>query len=703
MPIARSRVLLLTWLIGSVSFGCATEAPKVVIEPSDTDSQKERTRRASIERITRLEDQRVDGGSELQRLALMGDDGIRMRAVRALGRLPFPEHGQKVTDSLAEALSDNNEEVRAIAAFGLGLRADPRSSRALLAAWEDPSELVRARLVEAGSRMKDAAVREEVLYALADPSPLVRREAVTAASRWDPKSSASAVVDSALANTASKAPAELRMERWGLPDDGKFKVAAEDGEVIWRTLFALARRKSERGREVFYLWCHAENNVNARIFATRGLSALEKSTLESREALRECLEDEDWRVVVEAAVGLGNFPEPTSLPPMERALAHQNPNVRVSVTLALGSFLEERRLVRPILERLLIDTSANVRGAAIRSLAQLYRDEIAADLGVRAIDHDPMVRKAVANSCQYLFGPAAVPLLTQLTHDKDPSVAYDATTGLGNFLDQGGRTRVHELLVTEDNGLRLGAVLALQKSPRPEDLEALMRCFGSSSGDISGEIQAEILNTAAKLQDDRALEILLLGTRSSSTYLRHHAQGLLDAQSSSARNTVQPAKTTVRAERMPTFDSSAPNPRVEIRTTKGTMVFELLPKVAPMHCHSFLELTRQGAYDGLRFHRVVPDFVAQGGDYRGDGNGGTPWRGSSLRHEFNELKYVEGSLGMPRNANPNSGGSQIFVTHRPTPHLDGRYTLFGQLVQGFDTLRQLEENDLMLEVRVRGE
>jgi cyclophilin family peptidyl-prolyl cis-trans isomerase len=90
--------------------------------------------------------------------------------------------------------------------------------------------------------------------------------------------------------------------------------------------------------------------------------------------------------------------------------------------------------------------------------------------------------------------------------------------------------------------------------------------------------------------------------------------------------------------------------------------------------------------------------VIQGGDPRGDGNGGTDWRGGSLRQEFNQRKFLRGSLGMPRNDYEHSGGCQIFVTHRPTPHLDGRYTLFGQCVRGLDVLDLIEPGDRIVSI-----
>jgi len=131
------------------------------------------------------------------------------------------------------------------------------------------------------------------------------------------------------------------------------------------------------------------------------------------------------------------------------------------------------------------------------------------------------------------------------------------------------------------------------------------------------------------------------------------------------------------------------------------MTFELFPVEAPVHVHNFLTLAESGHYDGLVFHRVVPDFVIQGGDYRGDGNGGSPWNGHALPGEFSTRSYVRGALGMPRNEDPDAGGSQFFVTHRPTPHLDGRYTLFGELRSGGDVLDRIEVGDRILSVELR--
>jgi cyclophilin family peptidyl-prolyl cis-trans isomerase/HEAT repeat protein len=680
---------------------CATPAPTpgpptpAAITESDVD--------ATQLRILRLEDRRSDGKGDLQRLALAGDPELRALAVRALGRLPFPEHGSSVTDALERGLEDPDPEVRALAAFGLGLRADPACADDLLRAMKDVDERVRARAVEAAGRLDEPSLREEVLFATNDPSALVRASAVTAPAAWDREAADAAVVDSTLANLAVRAPGELRRDRLGLEDSIAFAVEPEADEVIWRALFSLSRRRSDRGRLTYLLWCAPPAPAEARIFAMRGLAALSTADDEALGALRAGLDDPDWRVVVEAAQGLGRFPDAASVPLLEAALDHPVTGCRQAAATALGAFAEHRRLAQPALERALEDPSASVRAAALVGLARLFPQASAERLARRAADQNPLVRRAVAQATAHLNAPSALPLLARLVRDDDRAVAFAAAQGLGEFLDQGGRTLAQELLADPDPGLRLGAVLAVGRGVTPADLPHLTTCFRTTTGELAPEVRYEILEAVAPLRADGAFELLVLGTRAERSHTRQVARRLIALHHPGTSVPPEPPLAPLRGQVPPAALGQAPRPRVEIRTARGTLVFELHPEVAPLHVLSFLELVRSGTYDGLRFHRVVPDFVVQGGDPRGDGNGGRSWRGEPLRHEFNELGFLEGSLGMPRNDDPDSGGGQLFVTHRPTPHLDGRYTRFGQLVQGFELLPLIEEGDLILEARVRGE
>lgn len=127
----------------------------------------------------------------------------------------------------------------------------------------------------------------------------------------------------------------------------------------------------------------------------------------------------------------------------------------------------------------------------------------------------------------------------------------------------------------------------------------------------------------------------------------------------------------------------------ELDTNQGRMVFRLLPEVAPMHVSSTIYLTRLGFYDGLSFHRVISGFMAQGGDPLGNGRGGP---GYEYAGEFDpNVRHDHPGMLSMANAGPGTDGSQFFITFVPTPHLDGKHTIFGELVDGQATLDALEE------------
>jgi len=136
--------------------------------------------------------------------------------------------------------------------------------------------------------------------------------------------------------------------------------------------------------------------------------------------------------------------------------------------------------------------------------------------------------------------------------------------------------------------------------------------------------------------------------------------------------------------------------RVRLTTTKGAITMVLKVEEAPGSVATIAGLVRRGFYDGLYFHRVVPDFVAQGGDPRGDGSGGLP---TTLRSEFSYLTYGTGAVGLA-SSGKDTESCQFFFTHLPTPHLDGRYTIFAQVVAGQDVVQRLEVGDQMLRVEL---
>jgi peptidyl-prolyl cis-trans isomerase B (cyclophilin B) len=137
---------------------------------------------------------------------------------------------------------------------------------------------------------------------------------------------------------------------------------------------------------------------------------------------------------------------------------------------------------------------------------------------------------------------------------------------------------------------------------------------------------------------------------------------------------------------------------VTMATSQGEIELELYPQYAPKTVNNFVFLIREGYYDGVTFHRVIKNFVIQGGDPTGKGSGGP---GYQFEDEFrgNPLKHETGAISMA-NAGPGTNGSQFFITHSPQPHLDGHHTVFGKVVKGQEVVDAIAQGDLMDKVTV---
>lgn len=141
-----------------------------------------------------------------------------------------------------------------------------------------------------------------------------------------------------------------------------------------------------------------------------------------------------------------------------------------------------------------------------------------------------------------------------------------------------------------------------------------------------------------------------------------------------------------------------PNRTAIIETPKGTIKFELKESEAPITTKNFIDLAQKGFYNGLKFHRVIRSFMIQGGCPKGNGTGGP---GYAIKDEFHpKLKHIKGAVSMA-NSGPNSGGSQFFITEDPQPHLDGKHSVFGQVIEGQDVVKRIEQGDKMLKVTIQ--
>jgi len=224
-----------------------------------------------------------------------------------------------------------------------------------------------------------------------------------------------------------------------------------------------------------------------------------------------------------------------------------------------------------------------------------------------------------------------------------------------------------------------------------------------AAGDPDGRIRAaayQVLGSLDPQGRDSVVQRILLTAQSDSDLAAregnpnyHRIPTAID--SANLSRPISWYETVVREVVLPTLQG---RPRgITMVTDKGTVSWLMLGVDAPLTVYNFITLAQRGYFNKMRFHRVVPNFVAQGGDPRGDGNGGP---GYAIRDELNRESYVRGAVGMALSG-PDTGGSQFFMTLSPQPHLDGRYPLFARVVTGLAAMDGIAQGDLIQSVTVQ--
>jgi cyclophilin family peptidyl-prolyl cis-trans isomerase len=263
----------------------------------------------------------------------------------------------------------------------------------------------------------------------------------------------------------------------------------------------------------------------------------------------------------------------------------------------------------------------------------------------------------------------------------------------------GVEARLTAALAHADPVVRAAAADGLGALKPAGAAESLAGAFEAARSDTTYIARAAMLSAFAAVEGPAAAPRLTAALSDPDWAVRIRAAALLNGLApatpvQAARPA--PANLDPALEAVAEMATPAYSPHAYIRTSKGEVQIELAVLDAPRTVANFVALVRKGFFDGVRLHRVVPDFVVQDGDPRGDGEGGP---GYTIRDELNERPYLRGTVGMALDWK-DTGGSQFFITHSPQPHLDARYTVFGQVVEGMAVVDRLEPWDLIQSVRV---
>jgi cyclophilin family peptidyl-prolyl cis-trans isomerase len=235
-------------------------------------------------------------------------------------------------------------------------------------------------------------------------------------------------------------------------------------------------------------------------------------------------------------------------------------------------------------------------------------------------------------------------------------------------------------------------------APDEANTRALAEALPAASHDELNDAALAILDALSKQKTTAANEAIKSSLTSPDHIIRRRAVALLKANgagdfSERIANVASRNTATDYARALARLGRSV---RAVVNTDKGAFTIELLPEEAPLNVDNFVQLAQSGYFNNITFHRVVPNFVVQGGDPRGDGNGGP---GYQIRCEINEVPYDRGAVGMALSGK-DTGGSQWFVTHSPQPHLDGGYTVFGRVISGMDVVDRIARGDVIRSINV---
>jgi cyclophilin family peptidyl-prolyl cis-trans isomerase/HEAT repeat protein len=579
-----------------------------------------------------------------------------------------------------------------MSAFALGLIGDSSARTSLRAALADSDPLVGGRAAEALGML---AVRDDA----AAVSEMVQRHV---------RGGALATIAADDVTYPLAPPAEaVRLGLYALVRLGSYEplaAAALDAtgrpvSAWWPVAYALQRLGDDRAIPALTGLLNVPGRYTPA-FAARGLGTM-KATVAAG-PLRQIIErrSADPAVIVQAIRAIAAIGDPASVPALTRVVsdAEVDSILRVEAMTALAAVAGSSSL--DLMLDLLSDSSPTIRGLAMRSLARIDPESFLVTLSGLDPDRDWTVRTAQAAALGSLPSGQGVPALLALLEERDPRILPAVLSALVAAKAPGADKILIERLKTDDFAVRTAAANGLAQLKAQSAGPALVEAYRAAVGDSTYVARGAILTALNQLDPSAAEPLLQEALRDRDWAVRMRAvaiykeRGSVDAAVDAAIRPA-PARPLTEQERQWLINPKF-SPHAYIETDRGVIELELAILDAPVTVANFVGLVRKSFFDGIAIHRVVADFVVQDGDLRGDGEGGP---GYSIRDEINMRPYLRGTVGMALDWK-DTGGSQSFITHSPQPHLDGRYTVFGHVVNGMDVVDRLVPGDIIRRVRI---
>lgn len=455
-----------------------------------------------------------------------------------------------------------------------------------------------------------------------------------------------------------------------------------------------ARVPDPRGYKTLTLLAH-DPNVWVCYFALVGLKKQKNS--DSFSVAHSVLQHPSWSIRTAALQLLKAIKRVDKLPSGLR----NDPSFHVRTALAQAYALGSKQVLSVLHSMWLHDRSFTVRVTALNSLVKLLirlkREKQAIQYIQAALQaKNWLIREAAVHASKAVPHKRLNWLISAL-RDKHIQVRAASLQQLAKHKGKVAFTALQRALKSKALLVRGTALFGLAKRTEKSTPELLWKAYLNCSHSRWIELREWLVHQWAKRVTSRTTRQLKKALSDPAPSVAHAAYKALRKRGFS-KTLHLPKPTFTHSPHRQLVSQLAPSTVIVLVTNKGAMEVTSVLKHAPIHVANFVGRVQKGLYDGLIWHRVISNFVIQGGDPDGTGWGDG---GYQIRSEINRLRYVRGVLGMPRAQGWNTGSVQLFFTHTPTPHLDGRYTVFGRITKGLDVMDKIERGDRILRAYVQ--
>ena len=623
-------------------------------------------------------------------LFLLKDDEarIRRRAALAVGRTRLPAGVMPLSTLLS---SDADSEVRQMAAFALGLIGDASATPALLAALADADPLVQGRAAEGLGLIAHQPGADAIAAMMAAHTKAGVLSGIPPDDLDYPKAPAVEAVRLGM----------YALVRLSAYDQLAAVLTDGAGRPIsqwWPVGYAFRRIADPKGGVVLLSLLQSQGSMT-RAFAARGLGVVKEQRAVAPLAAIVGNDGEVASVRIEAARSLADLASPEAADALTKVIKtpKADPSLRLEAVTALGQLRTPG--TADLFVDLLTETWPPMRSAAFTALARTDPDMFLAVLSGIDPDSHWAVRAAIASALSGLDVEQARPRLTMMLNDADQRVIPAVLGALVILRAPEAEAVLLERAESEDPVVRMTVASGLARLKSAKAVPALIQVYERAEKDPTYVVRAAVLAALVELDPAAARPLVERGLKDRDWALRVRAAALLgkiDPAADLSGMRPAPAAPLTELNDLTPLINPTVSPMAYIDTEKGMIQIELAVLDAPRTVVNFVSLARKNFLGATPFHRVVPNFVVQDGDPRGDGEGGP---GYTIRDEINQRPYLRGTVGMALDWE-DTGGSQFFITHSPQPHLDGRYTVFGHVVAGMDVVDRLVQGDQIRTVRV---